>query len=189
MLQKVKPVEDRFVNGLNVSEFERIVDAVRAEPALAKFQFRAANAWIDGGLNRTAISSFYAAGGEQGEADRRFRVDAGEPAALLGKDEAPNPAEYLLHALAACLTSSIVYKAAARGIVVESIESRLEGDLDGRRFLELADTGRTGFQQIRARFKVKANATPEEIRALAEFSPVYDTLTRGSPVSIDVERA
>lgn len=189
MLQKVNAVEDRFVNGLNVSEYERIVAAVREQPPLAKFQFRAENAWINAGLNRTSVRGFYGAGEEQGVADRYFRIDAGEPPVLLGEDEAPNPVEYLLHALAACLTSSIVYKAAARGIVVESVESHIEGDMDARRFLELSDAGRTGFQNIRVRFKVKANAAAEEIRALAEFSPVYDTLTRGTAVEIDVQRA
>lgn len=187
MLQHVQVHQDQLLNGLSVTEYERIVDAVRNEPHLAKFVFRAANAWQDGGLNRTTIKGFYGAGEEQGSADRHFTVDAAEPPVLLGNDEAPNPVEYLLHALAACLTSSIVYKAAARGILVQSIESTLEGDMDASRFLELSDDGRTGFRNIRATFKVKANASPDDIKALAEFSPVFDVVTRGTAVSLHVE--
>lgn len=188
MLNQVNVPEDRVLNGLNVTEFERIVDLVRGEPKLAKFQFRASNSWEGGGLNRTMIENFYGAGEEQGIGTRRFTVEAAEPPVLLGKDEAPNPAEFLLHALAACLTSSIVYKAASRGIVVDSIEARLEGDMDGRRFLEVSNEERTGYQNIRASFKVKADATPEALKELAQFSPILDVVTRGTPVSIVIEK-
>jgi len=188
MLNQVKVQQDRIINGLNVTEYEQIVGAVRNEPGLAKFVFRAGNRWQDGGLNRTTFKNFYAAGEEQGTNGRHFTVDAAEPPVLLGKDEAPNPVEYLLHALASCLTSSIVYKAAARGIVVESIESSFEGDLDARAFMELSDEQRKGYQNIRATFKVKADASPEEIRQLAEFSPVLDVVTRGTPVSLEIEK-
>ena len=108
---------------------------------------------------------------------------------FLGKDEAPSPAEYLLHALAACLTSSIVYKAAARGIVVAAIEGRLEGDMDARNFLEISNAQRTGYQGIRAVFKVKADASPEQIKEMAEFSPVFDTVTHGTRVSLQIEKS
>jgi uncharacterized OsmC-like protein len=189
MENQAKLSEDRIINGLNVTEYEQIVESVRNEPKLAKFQFRAGNRWEDGGLNRTTIKSFYGAGEEQGTASRHFTVDAAEPPVLLGKDESPNPVEYLLHALAACLTSSIVYKAAARGIAVESVESTLSGDLDARAFLELSDEDRTGYQNIRATFNVKADASPEEIKELAEFSPVFDVVTNGTPVSLRIEKA
>ena len=188
MLNAVKVEEDRIINGLNVTEYERIVDAVRGDPKLAKFQFRAGNRWEGGGLNRTTIKGLYGGGEEQGMGTRHFTVDAAEPPVLLGKDEAPNPAEYLLHALAACLTSTIAYKAASRGIVVESIEGRLEGDMDARRFLEVSDAQRTGYKGIRATFKVKANASPQEISELAELSPIFDTVTRGTVVSLQVEK-
>ncbi len=189
MLKQATVPEDQFLNGLNVTDYERIVAAVRDEPKLAKFQFRAGNRWESGGLNRTTIRNFYGAGEEQGVGNRRFTVDAAEPPVLLGKDEAPNPVEYVLHALAACLTSSIVYKAAAQGIAVESIESTLEGDMDARKFLELSDEQRTGYQNIRATFKVKADASPERIKALAEFSPVLDVISHGTPVSLRIEKA
>jgi len=173
-------------NGIDVTEYESIVEAVREEPSLAKFEFRAGNRWIAGGLNRTTITGFHGAGEEQGTDGRRFVVQAAEPPVLLGEDQAPNPAEYLLHALAACLTSSIVYKAAARGITVKSISATLDGDLDGRAFLELSDEERKGYRQIRATFRVEADAPAEEILELARFSPVLDVVTNGTPVDLRV---
>lgn len=189
MLKQAIEKQDQYLNGINVTEFGNIVDAVRAEPDLVKFQFRATNRWHGGGLNQSTIRTFYGAGEEQGVDGRHFTVDAGEPPALLGHDEAPNPAEFLLHALTACLTSTIVYKAAQRGITVESIESSIEGDMNGLKFLGLNDAGRTGFQQVRVRFKVKADASPDTLRELAVFSPVYDTIVHGSPVEVVVEPA
>jgi len=180
---------DQYLNGLNVTAYDKIVAAVRDEPHLARFQFRATNRWHGGGLNQTTIRDFHGGGEEQGVDSRHFSVDAGEPPVLLGDDEAPNPAEYLLHALASCLTSAIVYKAAAHGISVESIESSIEGDMDAHNFLELSNAQRTGYQQIRARFRVKADASPETLKELAGFSPIYDTIVHGTPVLVEIEPA
>jgi uncharacterized OsmC-like protein len=178
-----------FTNGINVTEYEETIQAVKEQPELAKFQFRAKNRWDWGGYNRTTINGFYGAGEEHGAKDRTFVVDADEPPVLLGEDRAPNPVEYLLHSLAGCLTSTIIYKAAIRGITIDSLESTLEGDLDARAFLEVSDDERKGYQNIRVTFKVKSDASPEEIRELAEFSAVLDVVRHGTPVSLRVEKA
>jgi uncharacterized OsmC-like protein len=176
-------------NDLSVTEFENTVQAVKAQPELAKFQFRAMNRWDAGGYNQTTIKGFYGAGEEHGTQDRTFVIGADEPPVLFGEDQAANPVEYLLHALAACLTSSIIYKAAARGITIESVESTLEGDLDARAFLEVSNDLRKGYQNIRAIFKVKSDASPEELKECAEFSPVLDVVTHGTQVSLQIEKA
>src|SRR5512132_4364915 len=106
------------------------LDLIKAQPELARFQFRATNRWLGGAHNRSTIKGFYAAGGEDTTCTEAFVLDAGEPAILLGTDTGPNPAEYLLHALAACVTTSVVYSAAARGVRLSSVESTIEGDLD-----------------------------------------------------------
>lgn len=105
---------------------------------------------------------------------------------LLGKDQGANPVEFVLHALAACLTTSLVYHAAARGIRIESIESRLEGDLDLQGFLGLSEQVRRGYKQIRANFTIKSEASAEELEALTKFSPVYDIVSNPVPVSIQI---
>ena len=189
MTTQRKIAETTVINGIDVAEFENTVQAVKAQPELGKFQFRATNRWDMGGYNRTTIKGFYGAGQEHGAEDRSFVLEADEPPILLGEDRTANPVEYLLHALASCLTSSIIYKAAARGITIESVESKLEGDLDARAFLELSSDVRKGYQKIRATFKVKSDASAEALKECAEFSPVLDVIAHGTPVSLRVEKA
>ncbi len=175
------------INGVDVEQWGQTVQAVQSNPSLGTSQFRVVNRWINGGHNRSTIKGFYGAGQEDTTRTTPFVLDADEPLALLGKDHAANPAEYVLHALAACLTTSLVYHAAARGIHVESIESKLEGDLDLRGFLGVSPDVRKGFQAVRVNFTIKSNATADQLAELAKFSPVYDTLANPVPVSIHIE--
>ncbi len=180
----------RYLNGIDTEQMFGTLDAINETPSIASFQFRARNKWIDGAHNRSTIKDFYAAGQEDESRASEFTVDAGEPAILLGTDTGPNPAEYLLHALAACLTTSIVYIAAARGVHLESVESTLEGNMDVRGALGLSDEVRNGFTDIKVTFTVKADAPPEKVREVIDRaqarSAVYDMVTHGVPVSVDV---
>jgi uncharacterized OsmC-like protein len=119
-------------------------------------------------------------------------LQADEPAILLGKDTAANPVEYLLHALAACLTTSMIYHAAARGIQIEEVESSLEGDIDLHGFLDLDRKVRNGYQGIRVNFKIKADVPDEQLQEIVKLgpgrSPVFDSLTNGVPVSVTAAR-
>jgi uncharacterized OsmC-like protein len=180
-------VVNTTINGIDVQRMGETVNAIQENPAVATFQFRAANRWITGGYNRSTIQSFYGAGQEDRVRTRPFLVEADEPPVLLGEDQAPNPAECVLHALAACLTTSLVYHAAARGIRIQSVESRVEGDLDLRGFLGLSDTVRRGYQQIRVHFVIQADASAEELQALTTFSPVYDIISNPVPVEITLK--
>jgi uncharacterized OsmC-like protein len=174
------------INGVDVERMGATVQTVQQNPGLARFQFRAANRWIGGGHNRSTIQSFYGAGQEDTIRTKPFVLDADEPPVLLGNDQGANPVEYVLHALAACLTTSLVYHAAVRGIQIESIESKLEGDLDLRGFLGLSDRVRRGYQQIRATFTVKSDASVKQLEDLARFSPVYDIVSNPVPVTIAI---
>jgi uncharacterized OsmC-like protein len=182
--------EPRYRNGINVDQLFGTLDAIKGQPSLGTFQFRATNRWLGGAHNRSTIRDFYGAGQEDGSRAEPFIADAGEPAVLLGTDTGPNPAEFLLHALAACLTTSIVYVAAARGVELESVESVLEGDLDVRGALGIDDSVPNGFERIRVTFKVKAAASEEKIREVVERakarSVVFDSVTRGVPVAVEV---
>ena len=177
-------------NGVDTGVMFATLDAIKAQPELGKFQFRARNRWIHGAHNRTTIKDFYAAGQDDASRAQAFTIDAGEPAILLGKDTGANPAEHLLHALAACLTTSLVYVAAARGVKLTEVESTLEGDMDVQGALGLNDDYRNGFEQIRVSFKVAGEATPEKLREVVlraqQRSAVFDMVTNGVPVSVDV---
>jgi uncharacterized OsmC-like protein len=186
----VTTVTSSIRNGVDTGTMFATLDLIKARPELAKFRFRARNRWIDGAHNRTTIKDFYAAGGEDVSRTETFELDAGEPAILLGSDTGPNPAEYLLHALAACLTTSIVYVAAARKVELTSVESTLTGDMDVRGALGVDDEPRNGFERIGVSFRVTGNAPAEKLHEVVERakqrSAVYDMITNGVPVAVDV---
>jgi uncharacterized OsmC-like protein len=180
--------EHKIVNGVSVDDLSSTMDTLKEKPELAKFQFRAKNKWINGGHNRTNIKGFYGAGKEDTTRTRPYVFDADEPSVLLGGDQGANPVEYVLTALSACLTTSLVYHAAERGIKIDEVESHLEGDLDIRGFLGLSDHVRKGYENIKVTFKVKANAPEEELEELCKYSPVFDIVSNPVPVDIRVEK-
>jgi uncharacterized OsmC-like protein len=180
-------------NGVDTDQLYGTLDAIKADPAIARFQFRARNRWIDGAHNRTTIRDFYAANQEDTSRAEEFVLDAGEPAILLGTDTGANPAEYLLHALAACLTTSLVYVAAARGVHLTEVESTLEGDMDVQGALGLSNDYRNGFERIRVSFRVSGDAPEEKLREVVaraqQRSAVFDMVTNGVPVTVEMTAA
>jgi uncharacterized OsmC-like protein len=175
------------INGVDLDVLMETVGAIQKDPELGIARFRASNTWMNGNHNRSEVTGFYGARQEIAHA-QAFTMDADEPPILAGQDTAPNPVEHLLHALASCLTTSMVAHAAVRGIAIEELESELEGDIDLNGFLGLDANVPKGYTEIRARFRVKADpADVDRIKALAEFSPVFNTVTRGTNVEITVD--
>jgi uncharacterized OsmC-like protein len=177
-------------NGVDVPTLFATLDAVKGAPQIAEFQFRASNEWISGTHNRTAIQGFYGAGEEDTSRTEPFTYDADHPPVLVGRNNGPTPVEFLLHAIAACLTSGLANIAAARGITLHKVTSTVEGDIDLLGILGISDEVRNGYRQIRVHFDVEGDASPEELAALVERSrcrsAVYDVLTSGTDVQIDV---
>ena len=188
--QTMIKTETNTKNGVNVDELFNTIDAVKKSPVIAKFKFRANNEWFDGGHNRTTIKNFYGIQKEHRH-EATFKLDADEPPLLLGTGKGPNPVEYLLTALAACVTTSLVYHAAAKGIVLRSVESRLEGDIDLRGFLGISKEVRKGYQEIRMYFKIDADVPDEELQELVQlgpgYSPVFDSITKGVSVKVELD--
>lgn len=180
-----------IVNGVNVADLYTTIDAVKATPAIAKFNFRIQNRWEGGSRNSSTVNTFSGACQDLSRA-KPFVLKADEPPVLLGTDGAANPVEYLLHALASCITTSMVYHAAARGIQIQEIESSFEGDINLHGFLELDRNVRNGYQGIRVKFKVKADVPDEQLEEIVRLgtshSPVFDSLVKGVPVSVNAER-
>jgi uncharacterized OsmC-like protein len=188
---QVETETNQAVNGVDVSRLYETIEAVQGNPDLAPFEFRAENRWLSGGHNRSTIAGFHGAGREDDSRAEPFVLDADEPDVLLGADNGANPVEHVLHALAGCLTTSLVYHAAARGIEVEAVEARLEGDLDLRGFLGISDEVRNGYERIRVSYRIKGvdEETAEELVRIAQArSPVFDIVTNGVPVGVDVDR-
>jgi len=182
--------ETKSMNGLPLDQMFETIAAIKAQPSLARFQFRARNAWIDGGENRSTIQDFYGAGREDDSRTMPFTFTNGEPPVLLGNNEGANPVEYLLHALAGCVTTTFVLHAAARGIRIEEMSTELEGDIDLHGLLGLNDAVSPGYEQIRIRMRVKADCPDQELDDLIAYaqahSPVCNTVCR--PVPVRVER-
>ncbi len=178
-------------NGVDTPKLlETIFVVVAGQPELAKFTFRAQNRWISGTHSRSTMHGFHGAGGEHVHKEA-FTADADHPAVLVGQDNGPTPVEWVLHALAACLTSGIGNIASARGVTLHEVESTVEGDIDLLGIFGLSEEVRNGYQAIRVSFKVSGEAPAETLREVVEQartrSAVYDILTNRTPVTVAVE--
>ena len=176
-------------NGVDTATLFATLDAVRQAPEAARFQFRARNRWVSGTHSRTTIDDFFGVGEERAhEAPTVHDVD--HPKVLVGGDNAPTPVEYLLHALAGCLTAGLVNIAAARGIELTEVSSTVTGDIDLNGILGLDPTVRNGFEGITVGFRVAGDAPAEELAGLVERSrarsAVYDMLVNPVPVTVEV---
>ena len=177
-------------NGVDTATLFATLDAVKQAPEAARFQFRARNEWVSGTRNRSTIADYFGVGEERSH-ERTFVYDADHPAVLVGQDNGPTPTEFVLHALAACLTAGLANIAAARKIRLTEVRSTVSGDIDLNGILGLNPAVRNGYERITVRFTVKGDAPEEKLRELVEQSrarsAVYDVITNGVPVTIEVD--
>jgi uncharacterized OsmC-like protein len=180
---------DPIRNGVDTAALFATLDAVKQAPDAAKFQFRAHNQWVSGTHNRGTIAGYRGVGEERSH-ERTFVFDADHPAVLVGQDHGPTPTEFVLHALAACLTAGLATVAAARRVTLTEVRSTVTGDIDLNGILGINPEMRNGYQQITVRFTVKGDAPAETLRELVEQSrarsAVYDVITNQVPVTIEV---
>lgn len=176
-------------NGVNTPVLMATINAVKATPALAKFRFRASSRWVDGTYTESTVESFSGAGGEH-DHQTKFTYGADHPAVLVGQDRGPTPIEFLLHGLASCITAGIGNIAAARGVTLTSVESRVEGDIDLRGILGISNEVRNGYDAMRITVDIKGDAPAEKLREIVEQSKarsaVFDVLTNGVPVEVTI---
>lgn len=180
-----------MVNGVDVDMLFGTIDAIKDDPSIAKFNFRIRNKWSDAGENHSTMTDFYGAKEVHPHLEP-FELIADEPPLLLSGDKGPNPVEYALTALAGCLTTSLIYHAAAKGIAIKGIESRLEADLDLRGFLGLSEDVKVGYEEIRVYFKIDADVSDEEkdelIKMAQKYSPTFNTIANATPVIAQLEK-
>jgi len=183
--------EEKKVNGVNADRLVSTINAIKEKPEIAKFKFRAGNKWVNGAHNRTTINDFDGAC-QTHTRNKPFVFEKDEHPVLLGENHGANPVEYALAALAGCLTTSLIYHAAARGIKIDEVESGYEGDLDLHGFLGLSEGVRNGYEGIRVTFKIKADASEQALEELVELaqkrSPVFDIVSNPVPVSVKMEK-
>ena len=177
-----------LVNGIEVDKVMSIINNINTDANNGKWRFRSTNQWTGATRNQSVFKDYFANNGETFTHPNPFVVVADEPVLIGGTSEAANPVEYLLHALTSCLVTSLVAHAAVRGITVEDIRTSTEGDIDVRGFLGISDDVRKGYQSIRINMRVKSEATAEQLKELALFSPVYDTVSNSLPVDLVIEK-
>jgi len=186
----IQKEQEKVINGVNVTKLSGIVSAIQETPKIAKFNFRAKGEWIEGGHNQITINDFYGAG-QTHTRSRSFVYDEDEPPVLLGEDHGANAGEYALAALSSCLTSTLIYHAAAQGVVIDEVETTLSGDIDLQGYLGLSEKVRNGYEKVKVTFKVKSEAPKEKIRELVELaqkrSPVFDIFTNPTPVEVSLQ--
>ena len=188
--QSNKIENEKIVNGVNVTNLFGAINAITDNPNISKFNFRAKGQWINGGHNQTVINEFDGAC-QTHTRNQPFVFDKDEPPVLLGRDHGANPVEYALAALNGCLTTTLVYHAAAQGIKIEEVESILSGDLDIQGLLGMSDKVRNGYEKIKVTFKVKADAPEEKVKELVDIaqkrSPVFDIISHPTPVEVSLQ--
>jgi uncharacterized OsmC-like protein len=189
--QTAEKIKHTMVNGVDVDSLFGTIDAIKDDPSIAKFNFRIRNKWFDAGENHSTMTDFYGAK-EVHQHLEPFELIADEPPLLLSGDKGPNPVEYALTALAGCLTTSLIYHAAAKGIAIKGVESRLEADLDLRGFLGLSEDVKVGYEQIRVYFKIDADVSDEEkdelIKMAQKYSPTFNTIANATSVIAQLEK-
>jgi uncharacterized OsmC-like protein len=190
MTTTMAAVEKPAMNGVNTPVLLATINAVGGAPELAEFKFRARSKWIAGTHSRITVDDFSGAGGDHNH-ETPFTADADHPTVLVGSDNGPTPVEFLLQGLAACLTAGIGNIAAVRGIELHEVESVVEGDINLLGILGLSNEVRNGYSAIRASFKIRGNASPEKLAGIVEQSKarsaVFDVLTNGVPVTVEVD--
>lgn len=182
--------QEQFVNGVNVSKLFGTVEAIKENPEIAKFNFKARGKWVNGGHNRTTINEFYGAC-QNFQRSQSFVFEKDEPPVLLGEDQGANPVEYVFAALDGCLTTSLIYHAAAQGIKIDEVETSFSGDLNLHGFLGLDENTRNGYEKIKVEFKIKADAPKEKLQELVQLaqkrSPVFDIVSHPTPVEVSLK--
>jgi uncharacterized OsmC-like protein len=179
-------------NGIDVEQLLQTIEAIKADPSLATFTFRAKTSWEEGTHSVARIGGFTHASEEDRSRAAPFVLEGDEPPVLLGRNHGPNAVELLLAALGFCFSVGFVANAAARGVEIEELSYDVEGDLDLRSFLGISDEARPGFGTIRAKAVVKASgATEQELTDLCTYvqdtSPVRDVLANPVPVTTTIE--
>ena len=180
------------LNGVDTPTLFATLDAVKAAPEAAKFQFRATNEWITGTHSRGTIHDYFGVGSER-TLEHTFTFDADHPAILVGRDNGPTPVEYVLHSLAACLTAGLANIAAARKVRLTEVRCTVTGDIDLTGLLGINPNVRNGYQNITVRFTIRGDAPADTLRTLIDQSQarsaVFDIITNQVPVTIEVDAA
>ena len=176
-------------NGVNVAALLGAREALTAAPEAAQFQWRASCTWRNGTHSNSTIERFFGLGEEQ-QHKQVYNFDADHPEIFASEDNGATPVEYVLVALASCLTAGVAAVAQNREIQLRSVSATLEGDMDVSGILGIDSDIRNGFSGIKVTYDIDADATAEEIKALVaqsqKRSAVYDIIPPPTTGTVEV---
>ena len=188
MTTATRKQSDNIINGVNSEHVVDLAGNMQRDEGFAQFRFRATTNWIDAAHSRSTIKAYFAGHEERTDRGAPHSVDADQPYFLGGTDRAPNPVEYVLHALNSCLTVTLVSHAAVQAVELEAVETSSEGVMDARGFFGISDEVNKGYKRIRVRMQVKSDASVDALTAMAMHSPVYEMLSRAVPVDFELTK-
>lgn len=181
---------NEMINGVNVAALLGAREALEAAPQAAEFTWKAQSEWKDGAHTRTEMNSFFGLGEEQ-QRGKSFTIDSDHPEVFAATDAAPTPVEIVLAGLAGCLTAGIASVAENRGIKLNSVKATLEGDMHLHGILGVDSNVRNGFNALRVKYDIDADASEDDIKALVaqsqKRSAVFDIITNPTNVFVTVE--
>lgn len=182
---EVKPVD----NGVNVEALLGAREALTQMPPAGQFKWRARCDWVEGVNSRSTVEGFFGLGEEQAR-NATFTIDADHPEQFAAANKGATPVEILLSALASCLTAGVASVAQMRGIQLNKVTAKVEGDMDMAGILGIDADVRNGFSGINVAFEIDADATQEEIEALVaqsqKRSAVFDIVSNPSNITVAV---
>jgi len=183
-------IEKPVNNGVNVKALLDAREALTKSPEAAKFKWRATCKWVNGTYSRSTIEGFYGLGAEQ-KHKNQFNFDADHPEVFASEDRGATPVEMVLAGLASCLTAGVAAVAQLREIQLRSVSATLEAGMDIRGILGADSDVRNGFDGIKVTYKIDADASPDDIKALVaqsqKRSAVYDIITNPTNVTVEVK--
>lgn len=180
-----KPID----NGVNVEALLGARNALVDAPAGAQFTWRATNKWVNGTHSNSVVEGFFGLGGEQTHRST-FTFDADHPEVFASEDHGATPVELVLVGLASCLTAGIAAVAQNREIQLNSVKATIEGDMDILGILGGDPEVRNGFNGIKVKYEIDADASQKDIEALVaqsqKRSAVFDAITNPTNVTVEV---
>ena len=185
-----KATTDKVVqNGVNVDALLGAREALSKAPEAARFNWRASCKWMNGTHSQTSVKGFYGLGQEQTH-KTEFTFDTDHPEIFASEDKGATPVEMVLTGLAGCLTAGVASIAQLRKIQLRSVTATVEGGMDIQGILGIDGDVRNGFDDIKVKFDIDADATKEELEALVaqsqKRSAVFDIVTNPTNVSVSV---
>jgi uncharacterized OsmC-like protein len=176
-------------NGVNVDALLGARDALSKAPEAAKFNWRASCKWVNGTHSETSVQGFFGLGQEQ-KHRTEFKFDTDHPEIFASEDKGATPVEMVLTGLAGCLTAGVASIAQLRKIQLRSVTAIVEGGMDIQGILGVDSDVRNGFDDIKVKFDIDADASREDIEALVaqsqKRSAVFDIVTNPTNVSVSV---